>query len=146
MSWSFRACPGVNTISIEIWSPSVWKVQECMEDLNLVIWLFHCNACFMMLVAMSVFTGSCAAASSHPNFDGCIYFQAATLVIKESVEPLLEQYRPPGITKLKFSKLSLGNVAPKIEGMIPSWSLILHLLFLFLVFSPRTVIHSACLP
>ncbi|KAI8571922.1 hypothetical protein RHMOL_Rhmol01G0158200 [Rhododendron molle] len=42
---------------------------------------------------------------------------AATLVIKESVEPLLEQYRPPGITKLKFSKLSLGNVAPKIEGI-----------------------------
>ncbi|KAE9445733.1 hypothetical protein C3L33_22370, partial [Rhododendron williamsianum] len=67
--------------------------------------------------AMSVFTGSCAVASSHPNFDGCIYFQAATLVIKESVEPLLEQYRPPGITKLKFSKLSLGNVAPKIEGI-----------------------------
>lgn len=42
---------------------------------------------------------------------------AATLVIKESVEPLLEEYRPPGITKLKFNKLSLGNVAPKIEGI-----------------------------
>ncbi|KAK6918464.1 Synaptotagmin, SMP domain [Dillenia turbinata] len=42
---------------------------------------------------------------------------AATMVIKESVEPLLEEYRPPGITSLKFSKLSLGNVAPKIEGI-----------------------------
>ncbi|KAG9441783.1 hypothetical protein H6P81_017637 [Aristolochia fimbriata] len=42
---------------------------------------------------------------------------AATMVIKESVEPLLEEYRPPGITALKFSKLSLGNVAPKIEGI-----------------------------
>nr|KYP64261.1 Extended synaptotagmin-2 [Cajanus cajan] len=42
---------------------------------------------------------------------------AATLVIRESVEPLLEEYRPPGITSLKFSKLSLGNVAPKIEGI-----------------------------
>ncbi|XP_044503765.1 calcium-dependent lipid-binding protein-like [Mangifera indica] len=42
---------------------------------------------------------------------------AAELVIKESVEPLLEEYRPPGITSLKFSKLSLGNVAPKIEGI-----------------------------
>lgn len=42
---------------------------------------------------------------------------AATLVIKESVEPLLEEYRPPGITSLKFNKLSLGNVAPKIEGI-----------------------------
>ncbi|KAK4483431.1 hypothetical protein RD792_010618 [Penstemon davidsonii] len=40
---------------------------------------------------------------------------AAEAVIKESVEPLLEEYRPPGITSLKFSKLSLGTVAPKIE-------------------------------
>lgn len=48
---------------------------------------------------------------------GCGYFQAATAIIKESVEPLLEEYRPPGITSLKFSKLSLGNVPPKIEGI-----------------------------
>ncbi|KAI3918680.1 hypothetical protein MKX01_042000 [Papaver californicum] len=40
--------------------------------------------------------------------------EAATLVIRES---LLEDYRPPGITSLKFSKLTLGNVAPKIEGI-----------------------------
>ncbi|GMP61735.1 hypothetical protein CsSME_00024085 [Camellia sinensis var. sinensis] len=44
-------------------------------------------------------------------------FRAATMVIKESVEPLLEEYRPPGITSLKFNKFSLGNVAPKIEGI-----------------------------
>ncbi|OIW20650.1 hypothetical protein TanjilG_18588 [Lupinus angustifolius] len=43
--------------------------------------------------------------------------EAATLVIRESVEPLLEQYRPTGITSLKFSKLSLGTVPPKIEGI-----------------------------
>ncbi|XP_047323447.1 calcium-dependent lipid-binding protein-like [Impatiens glandulifera] len=43
--------------------------------------------------------------------------EAATFVIRESVEPLLEEYRPPGITSLKFSKLSLGTVAPKIEGI-----------------------------
>ncbi|KAF8028243.1 hypothetical protein BT93_E0986 [Corymbia citriodora subsp. variegata] len=43
--------------------------------------------------------------------------EAATAVIKESVEPLLEDYRPPGITSLKFSKLYLGTVAPKIEGI-----------------------------
>lgn len=42
---------------------------------------------------------------------------AATAIIKESVEPLLEEYRPPGITSMKFSKLSLGNVPPKIEGI-----------------------------
>ena len=42
--------------------------------------------------------------------------QAAEAIIKESVEPLLEDYGPPGITSLKFSKLSLGTVAPKIEG------------------------------
>ncbi|CAJ2671149.1 calcium-dependent lipid-binding protein-like isoform X2 [Trifolium pratense] len=46
-----------------------------------------------------------------------VYEQAATMVIRESVEPLLEEYRPPGISSLKFSKLSLGNVAPKIEGI-----------------------------
>ncbi|XVF33454.1 hypothetical protein REPUB_Repub17cG0170000 [Reevesia pubescens] len=43
--------------------------------------------------------------------------EAASAVIKESVEPLLEEYRPPGITSLKFSKLSLGTVGPKIEGI-----------------------------
>ncbi|GFP86004.1 synaptotagmin-5 [Phtheirospermum japonicum] len=42
---------------------------------------------------------------------------AAEAIIKESVEPSLEEYRPPGITSLKFSKLSLGTVAPKIEGI-----------------------------
>ncbi|KAG8369322.1 hypothetical protein BUALT_Bualt15G0139200 [Buddleja alternifolia] len=41
----------------------------------------------------------------------------AEAVIRESVEPLLEEYRLPGITSLKFSKLSLGTVAPKIEGI-----------------------------
>lgn len=46
-----------------------------------------------------------------------VFIQAAEMVIKDSVEPLLEAYRPPGITSLKFSKLSLGTVAPKIEGM-----------------------------
>ncbi|XP_051143925.1 calcium-dependent lipid-binding protein-like isoform X2 [Andrographis paniculata] len=43
--------------------------------------------------------------------------EAAEAVIKESVEPLLEAYRTSGITSLKFSKLSLGTVAPKIEGV-----------------------------
>lgn len=38
------------------------------------------------------------------------------MIIKESVEPLLEEYRPTGITALKFNKLTLGTVAPKIEG------------------------------
>ncbi|EER96263.1 hypothetical protein BDA96_02G119700 [Sorghum bicolor] len=42
---------------------------------------------------------------------------AATVVVKESVEPLLDDYRPPGIKSLKFSKFSLGNVSPKIEGI-----------------------------
>uniref|UniRef100_A0A7N0TDS2 Uncharacterized protein n=1 Tax=Kalanchoe fedtschenkoi TaxID=63787 RepID=A0A7N0TDS2_KALFE len=39
------------------------------------------------------------------------------MVIKESVEPLLEDYRPPGISSLKFSKLTLGTVPPKVEGI-----------------------------
>jgi hypothetical protein len=56
-------------------------------------------------------------------------------VIRESVEPLLEEYRPPGITSLKFSKLSLGNVAPKIEGIIKK------LCFLFTFFS---LVNNVC--
>uniref|UniRef100_A0ACD5UNY9 Uncharacterized protein n=2 Tax=Avena sativa TaxID=4498 RepID=A0ACD5UNY9_AVESA len=43
--------------------------------------------------------------------------QATTAVVKESVEPLLDDYRPPGIKSLKFNKFSLGNVSPKIEGI-----------------------------
>ncbi|KAL2635565.1 hypothetical protein R1flu_007044 [Riccia fluitans] len=43
--------------------------------------------------------------------------KAASAVIKESVEPILESYRPVGISELKFQKLSLGNVAPQIEGI-----------------------------
>jgi Ca2+-dependent lipid-binding protein len=43
--------------------------------------------------------------------------EAARVVIKESVEPILESYRPPVIAKLKFNKLFLGNVAPKIDGV-----------------------------
>ncbi|EPS66529.1 hypothetical protein M569_08245, partial [Genlisea aurea] len=42
---------------------------------------------------------------------------AGEAIIKETVEPLLEDYRPPGISHLKFSKLSLGTVSPKIEGI-----------------------------
>ncbi|KAF3631219.1 putative digalactosyldiacylglycerol synthase 2, chloroplastic-like [Capsicum annuum] len=42
---------------------------------------------------------------------------AGEAIIKDSVEPILEDYRPPGISSMKFSKLSLGTVAPKIEGI-----------------------------
>lgn len=61
--------------------------------------------------------------------------QAGTLVIKETVEPLLEDYRPPGITSLKFSKLSLGTVAPKIEGMEQMYHLCCISLFPLLAYS-----------
>uniref|UniRef100_A0A453IHQ8 C2 domain-containing protein n=1 Tax=Aegilops tauschii subsp. strangulata TaxID=200361 RepID=A0A453IHQ8_AEGTS len=43
--------------------------------------------------------------------------EAATMVIRDSVEPILDVYRPVGISSLKFSKLSLGTVPPKIEGI-----------------------------
>ena len=46
------------------------------------------------------------------------YSQAGELVIRASVEPLLDQYRPPGISELKLDKLELGTVAPKIEGLL----------------------------
>ncbi|KVH91177.1 hypothetical protein Ccrd_006809 [Cynara cardunculus var. scolymus] len=37
--------------------------------------------------------------------------EATSIIIKESVEPILEEYRPSGISALKFSKLSLGNAS-----------------------------------
>uniref|UniRef100_A0ACD5TWS0 Uncharacterized protein n=1 Tax=Avena sativa TaxID=4498 RepID=A0ACD5TWS0_AVESA len=43
--------------------------------------------------------------------------EAATMVIRDSVEPILDDYRPTGISSLKFSRLSLGTVPPKIEGI-----------------------------
>lgn len=64
---------------------------------------------------------------------GCTHSQAGEAVIKESVEPILEEYRPSGITSLKFSKFSLGTVAPKIEGNI----------LIVLFFCPSTVMNAA---
>lgn len=43
--------------------------------------------------------------------------QAASELIKTSVEPVLEQYRPIIIASLKFSKLTLGTVAPQFTGI-----------------------------
>ncbi|PWA38184.1 calcium-dependent lipid-binding transcriptional regulator [Artemisia annua] len=41
---------------------------------------------------------------------------AATITIKESVEPILEECRASLISSLKFNKLSPGNLAPEIKG------------------------------
>nr|GMD90099.1 synaptotagmin-5-like isoform X1 [Ipomoea batatas] len=43
--------------------------------------------------------------------------QAASEVIREKVEPTLEKYRSPIIDDLKFSKLTLGTVAPQFTGV-----------------------------
>ncbi|KAK7292025.1 hypothetical protein RIF29_07650 [Crotalaria pallida] len=43
--------------------------------------------------------------------------QAASELIKTSVEPILEQYRPFILASLKFSKLTLGTVAPQFTGV-----------------------------
>ncbi|XP_057799976.1 synaptotagmin-4-like [Salvia miltiorrhiza] len=43
--------------------------------------------------------------------------QAASQVIRESVEPILEQYRPAILASLKFSTLTLGTVAPQFTGV-----------------------------
>lgn len=65
------------------------------------------------------------------------------MVIRDSVEPLLEDYRQPGITSLKFSKLTLGNVAPKIEGKV-WWTTLSFVMaiFLFYVVQPCIVLLS----
>ncbi|XVF48019.1 hypothetical protein PTKIN_Ptkin03bG0156900 [Pterospermum kingtungense] len=43
--------------------------------------------------------------------------QAASDLIKTSVEPVLEQYRPIILSSLKFSKFTLGTVAPQFTGV-----------------------------
>ncbi|CAF2135668.1 hypothetical protein HID58_045188 [Brassica napus] len=43
--------------------------------------------------------------------------EAASELIRSSVEPVLEQYTPAMIASLKFSKLTLGTVAPQFTGV-----------------------------
>ncbi|GLT29646.1 hypothetical protein SLA2020_044990 [Shorea laevis] len=43
--------------------------------------------------------------------------EAASELIKASVEPILEQYRPIILASLKFSKFTLGTVAPQFTGV-----------------------------
>ena len=42
--------------------------------------------------------------------------QAASELIKSSLEPVLEQYKSLLLDSLKFSKLTLGTVAPQFTG------------------------------
>ncbi|XVE98409.1 hypothetical protein REPUB_Repub03eG0104100 [Reevesia pubescens] len=44
-------------------------------------------------------------------------YEAASDLIKTSVEPVLEQYRPIKLSSLKFSKFTLGTVAPQFIGI-----------------------------
>ncbi|KAJ4892300.1 Uncharacterized protein Rs2_32048 [Raphanus sativus] len=43
--------------------------------------------------------------------------EAASVLIRASVEPDLEQYRPAVVASLTFSKLTLGTVAPQFTGV-----------------------------
>ncbi|XP_022755188.1 synaptotagmin-5-like isoform X2 [Durio zibethinus] len=43
--------------------------------------------------------------------------EAASELIRTSVEPVLEQYRPIILASLKFSKFTLGTVAPQFTGV-----------------------------
>ncbi|PKI54322.1 hypothetical protein CRG98_025290 [Punica granatum] len=43
--------------------------------------------------------------------------EAASQLIKASVEPILEQYTPIILSSLKFSKFTLGTVAPQFTGV-----------------------------
>ncbi|MCD7468358.1 hypothetical protein HAX54_006435, partial [Datura stramonium] len=42
--------------------------------------------------------------------------KAASELVRSSVEPILEQYRPVILASLKFSKFTLGTVAPQFTG------------------------------
>lgn len=38
--------------------------------------------------------------------------------MKMKLEPLLETYRPPGISALTLEKFHLGKIAPQIDGKV----------------------------
>nr|XP_016513650.1 PREDICTED: synaptotagmin-5-like isoform X1 [Nicotiana tabacum]XP_016513651.1 PREDICTED: synaptotagmin-5-like isoform X1 [Nicotiana tabacum] len=42
--------------------------------------------------------------------------EEASELVRSSVEPILEQYRPMILASLKFSKFTLGTVAPQFIG------------------------------
>ncbi|KAJ9702612.1 hypothetical protein PVL29_004380 [Vitis rotundifolia] len=43
--------------------------------------------------------------------------EAASELIRSNMEPILEEYRPVVLSSLKFSKLTLGTVAPQFTGV-----------------------------
>ncbi|KAI5673331.1 hypothetical protein M9H77_13695 [Catharanthus roseus] len=43
--------------------------------------------------------------------------EAASELVRSSVEPILEQYRPAVLASIKFSKFTLGTVAPQFTGV-----------------------------
>lgn len=45
------------------------------------------------------------------------HVQATEPLVKEKLAPLLEQYRPVGISSLKLDKFNIGSVAPKLDGV-----------------------------
>lgn len=47
----------------------------------------------------------------------CTFSQAASELIRNSLEPVLEQYKSLLLDSLKFSKLTLGTVAPQFTGL-----------------------------
>ncbi|KAH8973496.1 hypothetical protein BDL97_01G050700 [Sphagnum fallax] len=42
---------------------------------------------------------------------------ATEQLVKEALQPILEQYRPPGIQALKLDKFNIGTVPPKFDGI-----------------------------
>eukprot|EP00897_Mesotaenium_endlicherianum_P001971 jgi/Mesen1/1801/ME000140S00759 len=43
--------------------------------------------------------------------------KAASVVIRESLEPVLDRYCPPVFASIRFQKLTLGNIAPQFGGI-----------------------------
>ncbi|CAI5500376.1 unnamed protein product [Closterium sp. Naga37s-1] len=43
--------------------------------------------------------------------------QATSHLVKEVVEPMLDSYKPPGVSSLAFKRFKLGSNAPRIEGV-----------------------------
>lgn len=77
---------------------------------------FSSPTTFIDLSVVMVYTGDWLLLFFSDDVSNCLMPQAASELIRSTVEPMLEQYRPAVLASLTLSKLTLGTVAPQFTG------------------------------
>ncbi|KAJ0091343.1 hypothetical protein Patl1_13915 [Pistacia atlantica] len=80
-------------------------------------WVVFSNRQKLSSLCLSLLAHTLTWLNQHLNKIWPYVNEAASELIKTSVEPLLEQYRPFVLSSLKFSKFTLGTVAPQFTGV-----------------------------